>query len=183
MIVVPQVLRMLLDGIEREVLRAGRERQWRALNRVAARAPWPMRRWLFRGVHRQLGGHLSLAICGGATLPPDLAEAWERMGVKVVEGYGATECAPIVSANTPQRRVHGTLGRPAPGVDVRLSAEGEIQVRGDNVHARLLAGRRGHPAGLHPGRVVPHGRPCRPRSRRRAAAAWPPERLIVLPAG
>ncbi|HEU5050822.1 MAG TPA: AMP-binding protein, partial [Gemmatimonadales bacterium] len=133
MIVVPQVLRMLLDGIEREARGTGRERALRRAHRLAERVPWPGRRWLFRRVHQRLGGRLSLVICGGATLPPDLAAAWERMGVRVVEGYGATECAPVIAANTPQRRIHGTVGRPAPGVDVRLSTEGEILVRGPNV--------------------------------------------------
>ena len=92
-----------------------------------------LRRVLFRRVHRGLGGHLDFVICGGARLPAELAEMWERMGIRVVEGYGATECAPIVAANTYRDRRPGTVGRPVPGVTVRLSGDSEVMVRGRNV--------------------------------------------------
>jgi long-chain acyl-CoA synthetase len=133
MVVVPQILRMLLAGIEREVRLRGKERQWDRAHRIAARLPMVMRRQLFRSVHAQLGGSLEFFMCGGADLPPGLSDAWERMGIKVVEGYGTTECAPIIASNTLARRVSGSAGRTVTGVDMRLSGEGEILVRGPNV--------------------------------------------------
>ena len=133
MVVVPQVLTLLLDGIEREVRRRGQEEGWQRAHRLAPHLPPRLRRLLFRDVHHGLGGRLELFFCGGAYLPPAVASAWERMGVTVLEGYGATECAPAIATNTAAARRPGSVGKPLPGVHVRLSGNGEIQVKGANV--------------------------------------------------
>ncbi|OGQ79920.1 MAG: hypothetical protein A3F90_01300 [Deltaproteobacteria bacterium RIFCSPLOWO2_12_FULL_60_19] len=133
LVAVPQVLKTMFQGIEREVRRQGGWSRWQRARRLAGRLPMTMRRWLFSDVHRRLGGSLDFLICGGAQLPPEMAEGWERLGVKIVEGYGATECAPIVAGNNLRERVRGSVGRPLPGVSVRLSDEGELLVKGDNV--------------------------------------------------
>jgi long-chain acyl-CoA synthetase len=133
MVVVPQIIRVMMQGIEREVHCRGKWSRWRRAQVLASRLPMAMRRWLFSDVHRRLGGNLDFLICGGAQLSVEVAKAWERLGVKVVEGYGATECAPIVAGNDLLERVHGSVGRPMPGVSVRLSEEGEILVKGNNV--------------------------------------------------
>lgn len=135
-VAVPQVLELLMHGIERAVDRRGQVRRWEAAHRIAPALPLRARRVLFRTMHRSLGGHLDFVMCGGAHLPPELAEAWERMGVRVVEGYGTTECAPVVAANTYWDRHPGSVGRPLEGVEVDLSTDGEILVRGPNVFAR-----------------------------------------------
>ncbi|HKZ50168.1 MAG TPA: AMP-binding protein, partial [Dehalococcoidia bacterium] len=133
MVVVPQVLDLFLKGIEREVRQRGQERRWRRAHRVASRLPFPLRRLLFRQVLRSLGGALDFFMCGGAYLPPPLADAWERMGVKVVQGYGATECSPVVTSNSLKKRVASSVGRPVRNVQVRLGEDGEVLVRGPNV--------------------------------------------------
>ena len=130
---VPQVLSLLLSGIEREVERRGRERRWVAALALADRLPMALRPMLFGGVHARLGGHLRLVLCGGAPLDPDLWRTWERLGVRVVQGYGATECAPIVASNRLDRRLPGSVGWPVCGVEVRLAGDGEVLVRGPNV--------------------------------------------------
>ena len=133
MAVVPQVLELLLHGIESEVRRRGALRNWRAAHRLAPSLPIPARRLLFRRVHRELGGRLELFVSGGAALSPDVAAAWERLGVTVLEGYGATECAPSITSNTRDAHRRGSVGRPVSGVRVSISGEGEILVRGANV--------------------------------------------------
>ncbi len=133
MAVVPQVLELLLGGIEREVQRRGSYGRWEAAHRLAPHLPIRARRLLFRRVHRELGGHLDLLVSGGAALSPELAATWERLGVTVLEGYGATECAPSIASNTRAARRRGSVGRPVPGVDVRIGEDGEILVRGANV--------------------------------------------------
>jgi long-chain acyl-CoA synthetase len=133
MVLVPQALDLMFHGIEREVARRGRQRQWDLAQAMAGRLPMPLRRLLFRSVHRRLGGCLDFVICGGAPLPPESAVAWERLGIRIVEGYGATECSPIVTANTYWDRVPGSVGRPVPGVAVRISSDGEVLARGANV--------------------------------------------------
>jgi long-chain acyl-CoA synthetase len=133
MIAVPAVLIEILKRIEREVQKKGKARRWRLAHRLAAHLPGRARRLLFRSVHRQLGGALQLFVCGGASLPSEAAGAWRRMGVKVIEGYGATECAPVIATNRFTEQGFGTVGRALPGVEVRISEVGEIQVKGPNV--------------------------------------------------
>ncbi|MGA7669305.1 MAG: AMP-binding protein [Nitrolancea sp.] len=133
LIVVPRVLSLLLDDIERDVDRQHRRGQWQRAHQLAAHLPIWLRRLLFRDVHAALGGGLDFVICGGAYLEPSLAAAWERLGVRAIQGYGATECAPIIATNSYWRRMPGSVGRPAPGVFVRLSHEDEILVKGANV--------------------------------------------------
>lgn len=133
LVVVPLLLELLMHGIEREVRAQGKWRAWQALNLAARALPMNARRVLFRSVLAKFGGALELIFCGGARLDPDLARSWERMGIKVVEGYGATECAPLVAANSLSRRVFGSVGRAVTGVAIRVSEEGELQVRGPNV--------------------------------------------------
>lgn len=135
MVVVPRFLQLVLAAVERRMADRGLARLWRWQNRLAAHLPLAARRVLFRDVHRALGGRLDFVICGGASLPPDTALAWERLGVRVIEGYGATECAPVIACNSYDRRVPGTVGRPLDGVDIRISDEGEVQVRGPNLFA------------------------------------------------
>jgi long-chain acyl-CoA synthetase len=133
LVCVPELLRLLLAGLEREVERRGRRRQWERLLALADRLPIELRPRLFRSVHQRLGGCLRLVQCGGAPLQPDLWRSWERLGVRVVEGYGATECAPIVTCCRLRRRLPGSVGWPIRGVEVRLATDGEVLVRGPNV--------------------------------------------------
>lgn len=133
MVVVPQVLKLMIEAIERKVRCCGKGIWWQRAQRFADGLPMVMRRRLFSKVHRCLGGRLDFFICGGAHLSLQVAQSWERLGVKIVEGYGATECAPIVAANSLRDRVQGSVGRAVSGVRVRLSDEGEILVKGDNV--------------------------------------------------
>lgn len=94
---------------------------------------WPVwkRWWRFRAVHRMLGWKFWALICGGATLPAELETFWRRLGLALIQGYGMTETAALVTLNHPFRIGEGTLGKPLPGREVRLNAEGEIEVRGD----------------------------------------------------
>ena len=133
MLLVPQGLELLMNGIEREVARQGREALWHRLLKVAERLPFRLRRRLFRRVHKQFGGKLDFIVSGGAALDPDLGRKWELLGVKIVQGYGATEASPVISNHTIKGRRHDSTGRPLPNVEVRISEAGEILVRGENV--------------------------------------------------
>src|SRR5205823_8036568 len=125
LVCVPEILRLLLAGIEREVERSGGRGHWERLLDLAERLPMAARPALFRPLHRRLGGHLRLVLCGGAALEPELWRTWERLGVRVVQGYGATECAPIISSNRLNRRLPGAVGWPLRDVKLRLAADGE----------------------------------------------------------
>jgi fatty-acyl-CoA synthase len=80
---------------------------------------------------------LRLAVVGGAPMPVSLLDTWAERGVDIVQGYGLTEAAPNVLCLPPEhaRRKAGSAGRPYPYVECRLSAEGELLVRGPNVFA------------------------------------------------
>jgi long-chain acyl-CoA synthetase len=130
---VPQVLQLFMNAIEREVERSGKTRAWRILHAVATRLPFGLRRRLFRAVHERLGGRFLFFVCGGAYLEPRLAQKWENMGIKVVQGYGTTETSPAIAANSLERRNLTSIGKPVSCNRVRLAADGEIRVQGENV--------------------------------------------------
>ena len=133
MLLVPQGLELLMNGIEREVRRQGKEALWGKLMKLAEITPFPLRRRLFRRVHKQFGGKLDFIVSGGAALDPELGRKWELLGVKIVQGYGATEASPVISNHTINERRPDSVGRPLPNVEVRISEEGEIWARGDNI--------------------------------------------------
>ena len=135
MLVVPHVIALFYRAIEREVQRSGREKAWRVLHRIAPRLPFGLRRYLFRSVHRRLGGAFRFFVSGGAGLAPELAQRWENMGVAVVQGYGLTECSPVVAATSLTRRPVGAVGKPLACCEIRFAEDGEILVRGANVTA------------------------------------------------
>ncbi|GGG71379.1 AMP-binding protein [Edaphobacter dinghuensis] len=92
----------------------------------------PLKRWWqFRSVHRTLGWKFWAIISGGATLPADLERFWNQLGLALIQGYGMTETAALITLNHPFRVAHGTIGKALPGREIRLSSEGEILVRGE----------------------------------------------------
>ena len=93
----------------------------------------PARWWRFRRVHSALGLKFWAFVVGAAPLPPDLEEFWRRLGFAVIQGYGLTETAPIVTLNHPFKPSRGSVGTPIAGVEVRIADDGEILVRGENV--------------------------------------------------
>jgi len=132
-VLVPQILQLFWNAIEREVNKQGREQVWQSLLRIASRLPMKLRRLLFRSVHRQLGGSLQFLICGGAYLDPELARCWELLGIAVLQGYGTTEAAPIVTVNSLKERRLDSVGKVLPGQDMNIAADGEVLIRGANV--------------------------------------------------
>ena len=133
LLLVPQALQLFMDGIEREVERQGKGGLWRAMNRIAPRLPLPARRRLFGSVHRRMGGSIRYILSGGAYLDPDLAQKWENLGIPVTEGYGATEAAPVITFNTVNHKVAGSVGHVLPGQAVRIAEDREVLTRGPNV--------------------------------------------------
>ena len=137
MVVVPQVLDLFWSAIEREVAKRDRTATFERLRGVARRLPVPIRRWLFRSIHQQLGGHFRLFLSSGAFLPPALQQGWEDLGVTVLQGYGATETG-TGSCTTLDDHGPGTVGRVPEGIEMRLAPDGEIQFRGRTVFNGLL---------------------------------------------
>lgn len=80
-----------------------------------------------------VGGRLRFFVSGGAALPSELAYIFLGAGILILQGYGLTETAPVVSFNRPDANRVGTIGTPIPGVKVRVAEDGELLVQGDNV--------------------------------------------------
>lgn len=80
-----------------------------------------------------LGGRVRLAVSGGAPLAPPIARVFIGLGVNLLQGYGLTETGPVVAVNTAEDNMPATVGRPYPGVEVRIAANGELLIRGPSV--------------------------------------------------
>jgi long-chain acyl-CoA synthetase len=80
-----------------------------------------------------LGGRIRLLISGGAALPEDLAYRYIGAGLPIVQGYGLTETAPVITGGVPDDNRIGTVGKAIPSVEIRIASDGEIEVRGPNV--------------------------------------------------
>jgi long-chain acyl-CoA synthetase len=100
----------------------------------AADLMWPVLRHLVADkLLERLGGRLRIAVSGGAPVSKKLMHCFIGLGLPVLQGYGLTEAAPIVSANRPEDNVPDSVGRPLPGVEVKLGPADELLVRGPNV--------------------------------------------------
>lgn len=101
---------------------------------LAWNLPTAWRRLLFRAVHRDLGQALGCVVCsGGAPLTRETEKFFWNLGIRVLQGYGTTEASPVVSFNRLHARRFGSVGRPLPGVEVRVRANGAIETRGPHV--------------------------------------------------
>jgi long-chain acyl-CoA synthetase len=98
-----------------------------------AQRRWWMRWWRYRRVHRLFGFKFWSFVVGAAPLEGELEAFWGELGFVVVQGYGLTEAAPIVTLNHPFGTKKGSVGKAIPGVEVKIAPDGEILVRGENV--------------------------------------------------
>ena len=90
-------------------------------------------RIVFSSVHEKFGGHLKYLVSGGAALSVETATILKTLGLYVLEGYGMTETAPMISFTRPGRRKVGYAGELLPNIEVKIAENGEILVKGDNV--------------------------------------------------
>jgi long-chain acyl-CoA synthetase len=112
-------------------------RGWRVARGDASlpdRILYPMlQRLVATPILARLGGHLRLAVVGGAALDPALSRTFIGLGLAVLQGYGMTEASPVISVNLETDNDPESVGPPLPGVEVKLIAGGELLVRGGNV--------------------------------------------------
>lgn len=97
-----------------------------------------LRRTLFKSVLEPFGGDLHMIICGGAALNQDIIDTFDAIGITILNGYGITECAPLISCNRNEYQKNGSVGTPIIGEKVKIidpdeNGEGEIAVKGPNV--------------------------------------------------
>ncbi|MGV8990445.1 MAG: AMP-dependent synthetase/ligase [Thiobacillus sp.] len=110
---------------------------WRRFEYAQGRAKWhpemlqwPLLNKLVAGnVIEKLGGRLELAISGGAALSPDIARVFIGLGVPIYQGYGLTETSPVVCCNRPGDNLPSSIGKPLPGIEVKIGDEDELLTR------------------------------------------------------
>ncbi len=95
---------------------------------------WPLlKKMVAAKVQARLGGRLRVAVCGGAPLANDVARFFIGLGIPIIQGYGLTETAPIISVNPLEDNDPTSVGRMLPGVEARIADNGELLVRGPSV--------------------------------------------------
>ncbi len=146
LVLVPMFVNTMYKKIWSEAEKTGKAKALRAaikLSRGLLKVGIDMRPTLFKSVRDAFGGNLDHIICGGAKLNPELIEGFEDFGISVFEGFGITECSPLVAVTPYYARKLGTIGPNVPCCRIRIDpngetseegyALGEIQVKGDNV--------------------------------------------------
>jgi long-chain acyl-CoA synthetase len=128
------VKRRLIDWalpIGREVSRL--QSEGKPIPRGLARRHRLADRLVFSKVRERLGGRLRLPISGGAPLAKEIAQFFDAIGIRILEGYGLTECTTASNFNRPERYRFGTVGPPLPGFEVRVADDGEVLIRSETV--------------------------------------------------
>ncbi len=133
LIAVPRMLDGLRAGLLRDLEARGTRERFDREFAAADGQKFLGRAWRFRRMHRRFGWKFWAFISGGAALSGETEEFFRRMGYAVVQGYGMTETASLISLNHPFRAAQGSIGKVLPGREFRLAEDGEILVRGENV--------------------------------------------------
>lgn len=106
----------------------------KALNKIGI----DVRKKVFKEIHDVFGGNIQMIVCGGAPLSREILDFYDGVGFSVLNGYGITECAPLISVNRSKNNILGSVGNPIDEVTVKIDepnedGEGEILVKGPNV--------------------------------------------------
>ena len=145
LVLVPLFVSTMNKRIWDEARKGGKEKALRLLiklSRGLRTLHIDLRKTFFSQITSAFGGRLEKIVCGGAPLNPELAETFSEFGIDISEGYGITECAPLIAVNPYFAPKKGSVGPSVPCCTVRIDAdhkndlgfdEGEIQVKGDNV--------------------------------------------------
>ncbi len=139
LVLVPLYVETMHKKIWAEIEKKGKAGLIRKLMPIAKRMPRRVRRMMFHEIIDAFGGRLQYIVCGGAPLRPELMDDFDTFGIKICEGYGITECAPLVSANPMHWRKYHSAGLKVPHMEVRIDKAdpadetGEIVTHGDAV--------------------------------------------------
>ena len=141
LILVPAFLEVMNRKIWTTARKSGKEGMLKIMMRVSdclRKVGIDIRRKLFASVLSAFGGKLELVICGGAKLDEDIIRTFDSLGITILNGYGITECSPLISANRNKYQKPGSVGTPILACRVKIdnpdeNGEGEICVKGPNV--------------------------------------------------
>lgn len=127
---VPRLWQMLYVGIKKKI---DEKAVTRGLFNMCRKAnSRRLSRFVFQSVHKKMGGYLDYCVCGGAALDKEIGMGLRTLGLDVLEGYGMTETAPMISFTRPDDIIPGCAGLPLPTVDCKI-IDGEICAKGPNL--------------------------------------------------
>lgn len=129
---VPRLLDLLKNTIEREIEAKKLTKVFRLLSKLSENKSLKFKKCFFYPIHKKFGKNFTMFISGGSALNINTAKFWKNIGFKVVEGYGLTECSPILCANTLEKQILGSVGQAVKGVKIKID-NGEILAKGDNI--------------------------------------------------
>lgn len=135
LIFVPQMLKIFWEKIEEKAKITGKYNKLMSLMKVANIFPLPLRKMLFPTIHNLFGGCVKYIACGGAPLDKNIGKNWFCIGLPIIEGYGATEATSIAAVNNFSSPKLGTVGKPVPGVNIKINRQGEIYIKSDSLSA------------------------------------------------
>lgn len=133
---VPLIVETLYKNIWATAKKQGKEKALRTLIAISdtlLKCKIDLRKVFFKSVISAFGGKLDLIVSGGAPIDPKYIRAFNSFGITILNGYGITECGPIVSVNRNKFNVVGSVGLPLCCNQVKISEEGEVLVKGENV--------------------------------------------------
>ncbi len=139
LILVPLYVETMHKKIWAEIEKKGKTKMVKSLMPIARKLPRSIRRKMFKDIIDAFGGRLDFIVCGGAPLRPELMKDFDAFGIKICEGYGITECSPLISCNPMHKRKYHSAGLVVPHMEARIdkddpeSETGEITVHGDAV--------------------------------------------------
>lgn len=130
-VAVPRLLKLFADEITRQA--EARKLLPILKKTMRSRLPSTAKKKLLWPIHKKFGKQFRYFIVGGAPFSPELEQFWNELGFTVLQGYGLTECAPVLTCNTPFASKQGSVGQPLHGVELKFGEDGEIYAKGDNV--------------------------------------------------
>ena len=145
LVLVPLFVNTMNKKIWEEAKKGGKDQVLKALTKIShalRELNFDLRSTFFKQVTAAFGGNLNKIVCGGAPLNPEMVDIFAEFGIDIYEGYGITECSPLIAVSPYYAPKKGSVGPAVPCCEVRIEAdhrndkgfvEGEIQVKGDNV--------------------------------------------------
>ena len=136
MFLVPMFVEFFHKQIWTEIGKKGMTQPFKGLMKstdLFLRTGVDLRRFSYGAIRRVFGGDLEYIICGGAPLDPMYVREFRSWGIEILNGYGATECSPCTAVNRVRYHKDGSVGVLVPGIEVKVTDDGEIAFRGDIV--------------------------------------------------
>lgn len=135
LITVPAFLQLFRNAVTHGLEKKGLKKVFEKSLYLSKPLPKSVKRLVTHVVRTKIGKNIREMYVGGARIDESLEEFWNGLGISVYQGYGLTEASPIVAVDSPKPKLHKmfTVGKPIPGVTVKLADDGEIMAKGANI--------------------------------------------------